>query len=104
MRIWIYLSGFSFTSMLLFASAIDPAGSWWPIPLLGSLLSLLAAYVCYQKLPKDFWLQDNCWNRMIPGSRKGFENGCSFGGNQSSILTIGRLRKEKRKSICAFIL
>lgn len=72
MRIWIYLSGFSFTSMLLFASAIDPAGSWWPIPLLGSLLSLLAAYVCYQKLPKDFWLQDSCWESDDSWEQEGF--------------------------------
>lgn len=55
MRKWIYLSGLSFTSMLLFASAIDTAGTKWPVPLVLCMLSLLALSFCQKQIPVDFW-------------------------------------------------
>lgn len=58
MRKWISLSGLSFTSMLLFASAIDPAEAKWPVPLLLCMLSLLAFCFCQKQLPDSFWEED----------------------------------------------
>lgn len=57
MHKWIFLSGVSLTSLFMFASMI-PTGKAWYIPLLGTVASMWALYICQKHLPEGFWEED----------------------------------------------